>query len=336
LAAFYAVTGLAHSAVVVFFVLSGYLIGGPALGRVWAGTWSGRRYVVHRVTRLWTVLVPALALTLIWDAVGHRANAAAYQGAYASLLISGPSATSPAVHGWTVVLGNLLGLQTIVVPVLGSNGPLWSLANETWYYLLGGLLFWSGMLRPRSAVWIGVWVLVAGLCWWLPAGMKWAGCLWFAGALAERWHAWRHPSPRWAWFALGVTAMFAEAIVTLLMRQASSTDWVIGALVAVALPCLASSPPLGTVYARVATWTSDISYTLYLTHFPAAFALYAWLLAPWQGEPNLWTAALFAGGVATLLLYATVLWWLIERRTPILRAWAERRFVPARRVEIVD
>jgi hypothetical protein len=41
-------------------------------------------------------------------------------------------------------------------------------------------------------------------------------------------------------------------IVTLLMRQASSTDWVIGALVAVALPCLASSPPLGTVYARVA------------------------------------------------------------------------------------
>jgi peptidoglycan/LPS O-acetylase OafA/YrhL len=139
LAAFYAVTGLAHSAVAVFFVLSDYLIGGPALGRVWAGTWSGRRYVVRRVTRLWTVLVPALALTLIWDAVGHRANAAAYQGAYVSLLISGPNATSPAVHGWTVVLGDLLGLQTIVVPVLGSNGPLWSLANETWYYVLGGL-----------------------------------------------------------------------------------------------------------------------------------------------------------------------------------------------------
>jgi hypothetical protein len=31
-----------------------------------------------------------------------------------------------------------------------------------------------------------------------------------------------------------------------------------------------------------------------------------------------------------------VLWWLIGRRTPILRAWAERRFVLARRVETVD
>src|SRR5712671_7599591 len=30
-------------------------------------------------------------------------------------------------------------LQEIIVPSLGSNGPLWSFANEWWYYVLFGL-----------------------------------------------------------------------------------------------------------------------------------------------------------------------------------------------------
>jgi peptidoglycan/LPS O-acetylase OafA/YrhL len=40
--------------------------------------------------------------------------------------------------GFSTFVGNLLQLQTIVVSSLGSNGPLWSLANEWWYYVLFG------------------------------------------------------------------------------------------------------------------------------------------------------------------------------------------------------
>jgi peptidoglycan/LPS O-acetylase OafA/YrhL len=39
-------------------------------------------------------------------------------------------------HYLSVFLGNALFLQTILVPTFGSDVPLWSLANEFWYYML--------------------------------------------------------------------------------------------------------------------------------------------------------------------------------------------------------
>ena len=39
--------------------------------------------------------------------------------------------------------GNALFLQTILVPVLGTNGPLWSLAYEFWYYAVFPLFGWA-------------------------------------------------------------------------------------------------------------------------------------------------------------------------------------------------
>src|SRR5207302_8969523 len=50
-------------------------------------------------------------------------------------------------------LGNLLGLQTVCVPSFGSNGPLWSLANEWWYYCFFILLVapFGGWKRPFAA-----------------------------------------------------------------------------------------------------------------------------------------------------------------------------------------
>lgn len=35
-----------------------------------------------------------------------------------------------------VLLGNLLFLQTKITQEFGSNGPLWSLFSEFWYYVL--------------------------------------------------------------------------------------------------------------------------------------------------------------------------------------------------------
>ena len=49
--------------------------------------------------------------------------------------------------------GNLVFLQTILVPTYGTNALLWSLANEFWYYMLFPLLavlihgWYSGIRR---------------------------------------------------------------------------------------------------------------------------------------------------------------------------------------------
>ena len=58
---------------------------------------------------------------------------------------------SVAPRSVTAFIGNMFGLQTILVPSFGGNFPLWSLANETWYYILFPLLVL--VLRGRSIAW---------------------------------------------------------------------------------------------------------------------------------------------------------------------------------------
>jgi peptidoglycan/LPS O-acetylase OafA/YrhL len=67
---FYFMTGLGHPAVIIFFVLSGYLIASSILRALYKNAWSWRQYGVARLTRLYTVLIPALLLTAFWDHLG--------------------------------------------------------------------------------------------------------------------------------------------------------------------------------------------------------------------------------------------------------------------------
>src|SRR5690348_3723362 len=65
--ALYVLSGFGHQAVMVFFVLSGFLVGGTVIRTARDGRWSWRRYATQRGTRLYIVLIPALLLTLCWD-----------------------------------------------------------------------------------------------------------------------------------------------------------------------------------------------------------------------------------------------------------------------------
>ncbi|MFN3791823.1 acyltransferase family protein [Massilia sp.] len=136
------VTGFAHQAVVVFFLISGWLVGGSLMNRI-GKPQALAHYAIDRFTRLWTVLLPTLLLSL---AVGLVIGAAA----------PGPIDFNPGNEfSATALAGNLLGLQTLTVPEYGGNYPLWSLAHETWYYIQFPLLLLmiagGGVLRRAAA-----------------------------------------------------------------------------------------------------------------------------------------------------------------------------------------
>src|SRR4051794_10213043 len=59
----YALTSLGHGAVMVFFVLSGYFVGGSVLRGQARGTFRWSTYLTARTLRLWLVLGPAPCLT---------------------------------------------------------------------------------------------------------------------------------------------------------------------------------------------------------------------------------------------------------------------------------
>lgn len=136
------ITGFAHQAVVVFFLLSGWLVGGSLMNRM-GKPQALAHYAIDRFTRLWTVLLPTLLLSL---GVGLVIGAAA----------PGPIDFNPGNEFSAAALaGNLLGLQTVTVPEFGGNYPLWSLAHETWYYIQFPLLLLviagGGVLRRAAA-----------------------------------------------------------------------------------------------------------------------------------------------------------------------------------------
>ena len=61
----YFATGCGHAAVIVFFVMSGYLVGGSVLNTKSAFNWQ--RYLVNRYVRLWVVLLSAVIWTWLLD-----------------------------------------------------------------------------------------------------------------------------------------------------------------------------------------------------------------------------------------------------------------------------
>ncbi|WP_082029887.1 sterol desaturase family protein [Ruegeria sp. ANG-S4] len=140
---------VASDAVAVFFVLSGVVIA-YAAGR----DQTLGRYAFNRVTRVFSVLFPALLLTLAFDAIGTRIDMSAYPDGYYQELPIGEFLW----RGLTVT--NLwTGLTDWVR--LGSNGPIWSLSYEVGFYLLfGAIVFLKGALR---AVVLALLVLLVGI-----------------------------------------------------------------------------------------------------------------------------------------------------------------------------
>jgi peptidoglycan/LPS O-acetylase OafA/YrhL len=131
---FYAMTGLGHQAVMVFFVLSGFFVGGSVLRKGPNFEWID--YAIARLSRLWIVLIPALIVTFVIDRFISSIAPDVLAGSYYSIWSSGPFISKD--HSTTLLtfLGNVFFLQNILTPVFGTNTPLWSLANEFWYYVI--------------------------------------------------------------------------------------------------------------------------------------------------------------------------------------------------------
>ena len=58
--------------VLMFFAISGFLIGGGALEKTRAGDFSFSLYFINRFTRIYIVLLPALLLVWVMDVVGLK------------------------------------------------------------------------------------------------------------------------------------------------------------------------------------------------------------------------------------------------------------------------
>ncbi|MEO7892165.1 MAG: acyltransferase [Vicinamibacterales bacterium] len=332
--AWYFVTAFGHDAVMVFFVLSGFLIGSSVLRAHKAGRWSVAEYATSRAVRLSAVLIPGLLLTALWDRLGLTffGQTMIYTGA-----------ARPFVHdffdvaarsGLGTLAGNLLYLQTVLVPPFGSNDALWSLAFEGWYYVLFPLGIACVMPGRSVLVRLAAALLAAGAGYLLGPTIVRYMLFWLVGVgvcllphvrLIAAWRRVAVPAALLACVAL-ISLGHVGTVRAALGGTLYAADTLTSVSFAVLLYVLLhdGAPAGAGWYPRAAAVLAGCSFTLYLVHLPLLVFLRA-LVNPgrsWAPTPATIGASLAIAIAAWIYAYGVAQ--VTEARTPALRTAALR------------
>jgi peptidoglycan/LPS O-acetylase OafA/YrhL len=314
---------LASEAVILFFVLSGYLVGGSVLRLMRTARWSWRVYLTKRITRLYVVLIPALILGAALDKIGSKFfGPGSVYATPAGIQIVTTYGLAERLRP-SVFIGDLFFLDPFRVPVLGTNVALWSLSNEFWYYLIFPMLCLA-LVWGRKVLWRTLWLIAAvALMIFTGRDMSLLFPLWILGALVSviprKFTAAR---AKWMSMLVGVVLLAVMLGVRLLRWPALQADYLIALATAVLLYFLAQQTDQAKpgVYKTLSTFFSRISYTLYLFHVPLAVFLCALLNNPWHQWPKSPIRLVaFVISDAILVTFAYLLWKLFESRTEEIR-----------------
>ena len=318
------VSGFAHQAVLVFFVISGWLVGGGLLNRI-SEPHAILSYAIDRMTRLWTVLIPTFVLTLIFGLVIGATSLDAID-------LSPDNPYSAASFA-----GNLLGLQRVLVPVFGGNFPLWSLANETWYYLLFLLLAVActspGTMTRLSCAAV---LLAAGAL--LPTTITAYFLVWLLGVGFSRIRIECGTGARWGWLVLVLAGAGYFRLTGELDEFEVSTlgqDLICSILYLVLLSGLQFKVPAASRLAQPVRKTgkffAEFSFSLYVLHVPVIGLVQHWstkYLGLQQLSPSApLHTALFSGMLAVLIGSAYLSYLLFESKTYRLRNAIKKRLM---------
>lgn len=308
-------SGFAHQAVLVFFVISGWLVGGSLLNRIGEPR-AIANYAIDRATRLWTVLIPTFVLTLLF-AIGMGAASPADF----NLAPDNPLSA-------LTFAGNLVGLQGIVLPDFGENFPLWSLANETWYYVLFPLLAVACTARDNTLrLACGAALLALGFL--LPAAIVGYFLVWLLGVAFSRIRIECGTGVRWGWLLLLLAGAGYFRLTGELDAFELSTlgqDVVCSLLYLVLLSSLqfrAPSTALARGIGSTGKFFAEFSFSLYVLHVPVIGVLHYWVrnylgverLSPFEPLHT----ALFFAMLVFLLVSAYLSYLLFESRTYRIR-----------------
>jgi peptidoglycan/LPS O-acetylase OafA/YrhL len=339
--AWYFITGWHAEAVIVFFVLSGLLVGGAALGRLQAGKFEPSNYAIDRLTRLYLPFIPALILGYALDLVGSNALSGVGFWNQAQPMVAQKIQTAPFETMLSVdtFLGNLLMLQHYFVTPLGSNQPLWTISAEFWFYavfllaMLSVLAAGSRLGRTVALVSCALLVAVLGPKFLVLLGL-W--CIGVAVPLVPR-PRWRTPLPALLLFAGVLVAVRAgQSVFDVHPVYREVKNYAVALSFAFVIVCLR-----GRQYgwlermSRPNAFLAGFSYSLYLLHFPLMLFILALLHASGafpeiaRGFDPTSLRGLFAYGL-TIGVVVTVSWLFAqatEKKTDVVRRFLKKRFL---------
>jgi peptidoglycan/LPS O-acetylase OafA/YrhL len=157
------VFNVGHESVVIFFVLSGYVISYS----VKVKDYSCKEYFVARFSRIYSVVIPALFLTIILDVIGTSICRDCYQDMYVAL-------DYPVIRFLASI--TFTGELWFISILSFSNIPFWSIHYEVFFYVFFGAMLYAHkkyklallallllIAGPKIAILLPLWLLGAFL-----------------------------------------------------------------------------------------------------------------------------------------------------------------------------
>lgn len=137
-------------AVVIFFLLSGFLITYSTMNKISLPYYSFIQYFIDRFSRIFSGLIPALLFIVIIDFFHNTFFPSSYAG-YLDY------------YGYKNLIGNLFMFQNFPISIsnfnfvpFGSDRPLWTLAIEWWIYMAFGWIIFKEKIRLNFFIYIFV------------------------------------------------------------------------------------------------------------------------------------------------------------------------------------
>ena len=326
---FWLITVLQHEAVVIFFVLSGFLVGGALVNSIGKQSFDLVGYLIARFVRIYVVYGPALVVTglVFWVGSGLFRD---FGGDTIRPLFSEEQMD---FGGLRAALCHIAGLQGFVCGTWKQNPALWSLGYEWVLYLFApailGLLMMRGALSVRLAAIALLLCGAAATCTDFTDGAFWFAA-WFLGVFASLVvrNVYLPLSAGLVGLATLVGAMSVARIQVISLLE---TDTAIALGTALIIACR----PLVTLQLapRFFSWAAGFSYSLYATHVPLVFLTIAALQSinfpTHKISPS--PTAFFAFSICTIipLIFAYLFSICTERHTEQLRSWLKVLFCKA-------
>ena len=335
--AIYFITGFGDEAVIIFFVISGFLVGGLTLDR-WLKNISYLDYFAARFSRIYSVLIPALLIGGATDWIGS--NFINKSEIYTNSSYYGTSSMGYVITNNldpVIFFGNLLNLQGVSFSIWGSNGPLWSLGFEWWYYMIFALIMMVFLEKKIATKLISLLLIItflflfpAKLIIWMSIWLLGVGILILAKSSCPK-------PPRSISFILFISTLLISRLThnTENLYQPESLlskyirDFSFGLSFAIYLLShynFSSNIPFQSVH----KWLANFSYSIYLFHFPVFVFLLAvshdYLNIKFMQQPNLYSCIFLLIIIFIIYLFGYVISLATENHTSTIRKFIITKF----------
>ncbi|MGJ4950093.1 acyltransferase family protein [Bradyrhizobium sp. HKCCYLS20291] len=286
-----------ETAVVVFFVLSGYLICLSICGNIQRnGEFVVWDYLRSRALRIYPpflgAVVVSLAVFVLLEQLGLPGVRTPLRGA---------SDLYAARDSISIGVSEVFRSLTLRGGLLEINGPLWSLYIEVRLYVAAGIAAVASQYSPfrglRVPAALAGFLLASVLLGNGQPGYTLYGAWWLLGGAFFLWRRFGHAAMAGLAALLLVVAIFAFSTSPALVELYRLT---IVAVLSVLMFARWISAP------RFAIGLGSFSYSLYLVHFPLLVAGYSALIATWDGEsPSIAARAGLSAGCFVSILFAS-------------------------------